>query len=106
MINYPIRRTGCEPKPFYVLLIAGMLLSSHPLLAQTVQQPQPPAPQAEKAAAPARPQAQKAAAPEPDPRQVLQKMCDFLKSQQQFTYKAEVAARPGLPGRQKTSVWH
>ena len=37
------------------------------------------------------PQAEKATAPEPDPRQILQKMCDFLKSQQQFTYKAEVA---------------
>lgn len=78
-------------KTFLCLLIAGMLLSSHPLPAQTVQQPQPPAKQAEKAAAPA-PQAQKEAAPEPDPLQLLQKMCDFLKSQQQFTYKAEVAA--------------
>ena len=36
-------------------------------------------------------QGEKATAPEPDPRQILQKMCDFLKSQQQFTYKAEVA---------------
>ncbi len=35
--------------------------------------------------------ADNAAAPEPDPRQVLQKMCDFLKSQAQFTYKAEIA---------------
>src|SRR5208282_1172851 len=34
---------------------------------------------------------EKATAPEPDPRQILQKMCDFLKSQQQFTYKAEIA---------------
>ena len=77
-------------KIFGCLLMAGMLLSSAPLLAQTVQQPQAPAPQAEKAAVPA-PQAPKAVAPEPDPRQILQKMCDFLKSQQQFTYKAEVA---------------
>ncbi len=67
-------------KTFLCFLIAGMLLSSAPLLAQTVQQPQPPAPQAEKAAVPA-PQAQKEGTPEPDPRQVLQKMCDFLKSQ-------------------------
>jgi hypothetical protein len=42
------------------------------------QQPPPPAPQAEKA-------------PAPDPLEIAQKMCDFLKSQQQFTYKAEVA---------------
>jgi len=47
---------------------------------QQKQQAPPPAPQAEKATAPA-----------PDPLQIAQKMCDFLKSQQQFTYKAEVA---------------
>ena len=29
--------------------------------------------------------------PPPDARLILQKMCDFLKSQQQFSYKAEVA---------------
>ncbi len=49
---------------------------------QEKQQAPPPAPQAEKAPAPA---------PAPDPLQIAQKMCDFLKSQQQFTYKAEVA---------------
>jgi hypothetical protein len=75
-------------KTVLCFLMAGMLLASAPLLAQTVQQPQPPSPQAEKAAVPA-PQAPKAA-PEPDPRQLLQQMCDFLKSQNQFTYKAEV----------------
>ena len=32
-------------------------------------------------------QAEKAQ-PEPDPNQILQKMCAFLKSQNQFTYKA------------------
>jgi hypothetical protein len=42
-------------------------------------------------APPPAPQAEKAKAPEPDPLQIAQKMCDFLKSQQQFTYKAEVA---------------
>ena len=69
-----------RPKIFAWLLMVGLILSSHPSLAQMVQQPQAPAPQAEKATA-----------PEPDPRQILEKMCDFLKSQQQFTYKAEVA---------------
>jgi hypothetical protein len=49
---------------------------------QQEQQAPPPAPQAEKATAPA---------PAPDPLEIVQKMCDFLKSQQQFTYKAEVA---------------
>src|SRR5271157_352490 len=42
-------------------------------------------------APPPAPQAEKAKAPEPDPLQIAQKMCDFLKSQQQFTYKAEIA---------------
>ncbi len=73
-------------KTFHWLLVVGLLLATSPLLAQ---QPQA-APQAEKAAA-AAPQAGQAQPSEPDPLQVLQKMCDFLKSQQQFTYKAEVA---------------
>ena len=60
------------------LLMLGLLLSSCPLLAQTPRQPQAP------------PQAAVGAAPEQDPGRILQKMCDFLKSQPQFTYKAEV----------------
>jgi hypothetical protein len=52
-------------------------------LSQQQQQKQP--------APPAAPQAEKAKAPEPDPLAIFQKMCDFLKSQQQFTYKAEIA---------------
>lgn len=75
-------------KNFLWMLMLGLLLASTPLLAQTQQQQAPP-PQAEKPAAPA-PQAT-AATPEPEPFQVLQKMCDLLKSQQQFSYKAEVA---------------
>ena len=71
-------------------LVLATMLSGVPGLAQTVQQPKATPPQAEKAAVPA-PQAEKATAPEPDPQQILQKMCDFLKSQPQFTYKAEVA---------------
>ena len=74
-------------KTFSWLLMVGLLFATSPLLAQ---QPQAPPPQAEKAVT-AAPQAEKAMAPEPDPLQVLQKMCEFLKSQQQFTYKAEVA---------------
>lgn len=73
-------------KTLNLLLMVGLLLAPSPLLAQ---QPQAP-PQPEKAATMA-PQAEKAKPSEPDPLQVLQKMCDFLKSQQQFTYKAEVA---------------
>ena len=76
-----------RPKTFVWLLMAGMILTSSMALAQKVQQPK--APPTEKAA-PA-PQGGNAVAPEPEPLQVLQKMCDFLKSQQQFTYKAEVA---------------
>ena len=72
------------------LLIVGLPLASCPALAQTVQPQQAPPPAAEKAA-PAAAQAEKTTAPEPDPRQILQKMCDFLKSQPQFTFKAEIA---------------
>lgn len=46
--------------------------------------------QTPQAAAPA-PPAAKAPAPTPDPKQVLHQMCDFLKQQQQFSFKAEVA---------------
>jgi hypothetical protein len=44
----------------------------------------------EKAKAPPPPPAEKTTAPAPDARLILQKMCDFLKSQHQFTYKGEV----------------
>lgn len=70
------------------ILIAGTVLVCQPLLAQMGNEPKAPPPQAEKAATGA-PQAEPVTAPEP--LQILQKMCDFLKSQQQFTYKAEVA---------------
>ncbi len=59
------------------LLLTGSALSQQP---QQKKEAPPPASQGEKATA-----------PEPDPLQILHKMCDFLKSQQQFTYKAEVA---------------
>jgi hypothetical protein len=62
-------------------LVMAIMLWGVPGRAQTVQQPQATTPQAEKAVA---------IAPAPDPRQVLQKMCDLLKSLQQFSYKAEV----------------
>jgi hypothetical protein len=76
-------------KNFLWILMVVTLLASSPLLAQVAQQPKATPPQAEKAAGPAA-QAP-AVTPEPDPLQVLMKMCDFLKSQQQFSYKAEVA---------------
>ncbi len=78
-----------RPNIMIWLLLGGLLLASSPAPAQTVQPQKAPPPAAEKAAPPAQPE--KAAAPEPDPRQILQKMCDFLKSQPQFTFKAEVA---------------
>ncbi len=60
-------------------------------LSQQQQQkplPPPPAPQVEKAPAPVPAPAPAAAC---DPLQVAQQMCDFLQSQQQFTYKAEIS---------------
>jgi hypothetical protein len=42
------------------------------------------------AKAPPAPPAEKAMTPAPEARLILQKMCEFLKSQQQFSYKAEV----------------
>jgi len=72
------------------LLIAALPLASCPALAQQAQPQTGPPAAAAKAASPAA-QPQPATAPEPDPRQILAKMCVFLKSQQQFTFKAEVA---------------
>jgi hypothetical protein len=71
------------------LLVVGLSLGGGPALAQTVQPQKASPPPAEKTAPAA--QAEKTTAPEPQPRQILQKMCDFLKSQPQFTYKAEIA---------------
>jgi hypothetical protein len=78
------------PKRLVGITVAALaiMLWGAPGLAQTAPPPRPATPPA-KAAVPA-PQAQNPTAPEPDPRQVLQKMCDFLKNQKQFTYKAEV----------------
>jgi hypothetical protein len=79
-----------RPKTFVWLLIVVTILTSFPALAQKVQQPPAPPSQAKKLAVPA-PQAKMAQPSEPDPLKVLKEMCDFLKSHQQFTYKAEVA---------------
>lgn len=81
-------------------LVLAIMLGGAPGLAQTVQQPKAVPPQAEKAAVPA-PQAEKAPTPAPEPLQVLHKMCDFLKSQQQFTYKAEVVNDQAYQGGKK-----
>jgi hypothetical protein len=67
-------------KNFLWILMMGTLLASSPLLAQSAQQPKATLPPAEKAVSPS-----------PDPLKILKTMCDFLKSQQQFTYKAEIA---------------
>jgi len=66
-----------------LVCLAFWALTGSALSQQQPQKPQAPPPPA--------PQAEKATAPEPDPLPILQKMCDFLKSQQQFTYKAEIA---------------
>ncbi len=69
-------------------ILAGLVcLAFWALTGSALSQQQP---QKQQAPPPA-PQAEKAKAPEPDPLAIFQKMCDFLKSQQQFTYKAEIA---------------
>jgi hypothetical protein len=87
--NISTKGDPMQPRMCGWLLMMGLLLASGPILAQTAQPQKASPPPAEKAAPAAQPE--KATAPEPDPRQILQKMCDFLKSQPQFTYKAEVA---------------
>jgi len=76
------------------LLILAVILLGFPALSAAQEKAQPNVPQA---AAPA-PPAEKAPpgspakvpASTPDPKQVLQQMCDFLKNQPQFSFKAEV----------------
>ena len=68
------------------LLILAVILLGFPALSAAQEKTPPRLPQA---AAPAPPAAQ-APAPTPDPKQVLQQMCDFLKNQPQFSFKAEV----------------
>jgi hypothetical protein len=74
-----------------VLLVAVLLvlslLSAAGWSAKAKPEPQEVKPAA---AAPATP-IKKTVTPSPDPRLILQKMCNLLKSQQQFSYKAEVA---------------
>jgi len=78
-----------RPKILGYLLMVGLISLGHPLLAQMAQEPKaPPAPAAK--ASPT-PPPEKPGAPSPDPLKILQSTCDFLKSQQQFSYKAEVA---------------
>ena len=87
-------------KTFSWLLMLGLLLATSPLLAQ---QPQASPPQAEKAAT-AAPQAEKAKTPEPDPRQVLKKMCDYLKGLQQFSCQVEITEDVLLTTGQKIQL--
>lgn len=71
--------------------LLALLLLVAPVIG--LAQEKAPAP---KAAAPAPPAASqptpaaKETTPAPDAKQILQKMCDFLKNQQQFSFKAEV----------------
>ncbi len=70
-----------RPRILGWLLLVGLMLLVQPALTQMAQPAKtPPAPPAEKAVATT-----------PDPIKILQNMCDFLKSQPQFSYKAEVA---------------
>jgi len=72
-------------KKFCLLVVAGMFLVASPLMAKAAKQTNlPPQANGNDTAS------QQATKTEPDPRQILHSMCDFLKSQEQFSYKAEV----------------
>lgn len=71
---------------FWVLVIPAIITLGFPAFGAAQEKgPTPPSP-----AATVAPPAEKATAPAPDPKQILQQMCDFLKKQQQFSFKAEV----------------
>ena len=70
-----------------ILIILGLVLLGAPAWGQ--EKGKTPAPPTEATKPPA-PQAQTAAAEKPDPQEVLRKMCDYLKSLKEFSYKGEV----------------
>jgi len=80
MEKYPTVHPLSGTKRFGVFLasLLGLALLSTPGWSAGEAKPQAPPPA-------------KQEAPAPQPEKILQQMCDFLKSQQQFTYKAEVA---------------
>ncbi|MCX5893443.1 MAG: DUF2092 domain-containing protein, partial [Deltaproteobacteria bacterium] len=71
--------------PWALLILAVILLGFPALSAAQEKAPV----QSPPVAAPAPPTA-KAPASTPDPKQLLGQMCEFLKQQQQFSFKAEV----------------
>lgn len=85
-----MRRTN-----FLVIAILTVLFLGSPAWGAAREKASSPAPPVSPAAPPpgkaAAPEPAKAPDPAPDPKQILQQMCDFLKSQQQFSFKAEVA---------------
>lgn len=75
-----------QPKILGWVLTAALILAGPAALAQTGKEAQAPPPQAGKASPPA----EKAQAQEPNPKQVLKKMCDYLKGLKQFSCQAEI----------------
>jgi hypothetical protein len=80
-------------KIFPRLIILAVILSVAPTAGfgqeKTPPQAAAPAAQVTPAPAPAAPEAKEAV---PDPKEILRQSCDFLKSQPQFSFKAEVAS--------------
>ncbi|MCK9376647.1 MAG: DUF2092 domain-containing protein [Syntrophobacterales bacterium] len=76
------------------LCLLAVLLLVAPVIGFGQEKTPAPAPQSAPAGAPAgkatAPEPAKAPKPAVDPKQVLQKMCEFLKNQPQFSFKAEV----------------
>lgn len=89
-----------QPKTLSWLLIAALILTGLPALAQTAKEAPAPLPQAGKASPPA----EKAKMQEPDPLQVLKKMCDYLRGLQQFSCQAEITEDVLLTTGQKIQL--
>jgi hypothetical protein len=71
---------------FWVLVILTVIILGFPAFGAAQEKGSAPASPAVNVTPPA----EKTSAPAPDPKQILQQMCNFLKNQHQFSFKAEV----------------
>jgi hypothetical protein len=89
-----------QPKTLSWLLIAALILTGLPALAQTAKEAPAPLPQTEKASPPA----ERAKTQKPDALPILKEMCDYLKGLQQFSCQAEITEDVLLTTGQKIQL--